>query len=1246
MPGSTGPDLNTFQIPEVQLGDTFNLWRDTTNTGIYKLNKLKVYDVANSESNTINLASGGTFSVSLADNVNKGVTFNYGVAFEAGVTFDETVVFQKGVTFNGDVTFNAQTFTVNASVVTIDDYNIILGDTASASDSNISAAGGGGILIKRGSGQTASWVWNPVNFVGRTGEWETDSHIAINGNTYGIIPHNNDLLPVYGLRLGVEGGSTTDHGLEFKLTNVGANGSTSARAIQFVRTSPAGNTAFMEILAGPTYGAWPQTNIYAGVNKKIITQSSHGLGFGNPVYMDGSLYKKAIADSAIRAEVVGVVSRVIDANNFELIFLGEIFGDFSTITEGGSALTTGSVYYLSPFSQGRITPSSPIAPGQVHKAVLIATSSTSAVILPFTGGVLSSTTNITTSTSLGVKISQLNQFKVGDFVRWKPGSTTLTYGATSGTYSEGIYVKAQANSDSEAEVAGMIVSTEDLAGTGTPSGINGAFTVLMDGFFQGLSLPSQFGQIQSGTVYFLNTNCVGASNSLESNTPAFTSSYPVGSGIRKPLFMATTSNEAYFSGYLFSYRGDKFDLSGISSDYPLESLLIKNLGSCGGIEDLSFGIRDGNGTAGGTKVMRFPKDRIGSVEIGYFGVATPLKGATLDVRGPIRAGSAESTTGTDIIVSRYNESPANNSSYPETLNVFGSANSTGNSVITHGLRPKAGGVGYLSSTAAVTTKRTAFEVGTTLGDPGIIVKVTASSGAAVGTELPTTEIFSVTDERMLYNQASLNTTSVGFGTGNPNGNLNLYANNPVLNIENTNASANSGAVLRFGHDQGSDRRPAGEIRTLLQNGSAAGRAADMQFCVAAAGATVEMLRLASSGSVGIGRAPTTSTVGLDIHHSVIRFGAPVVGANNISLLLGGDTTQRYLTLLDDSGVNANGIKVGGLLVSDSYAYANPARNNAVIKGNLCVGTATNTHALNVNGNLLFSGIRDSVIGVYDPENTQAVWTMGNAYRLTGTTTGDYGNFYGLAWSYNPDYTVAGNNPQSKPGLSHQLLLMMGGTTRTAIGQGIWTAGNITAQGNLTVGSSPFAWDGVWPQCVMTHVARSYTYQPNYQLPYSTFTAENSTGKLTILDTSITPRRASSKILYTANIQCEMTENCVFRLYRKVGTTVTELGPVDTTQPSVAQLKTYGGNLTQYYGMKVLNYEPDYNSTMTTVMINYLDSPNTTSAVTYFVVAFSANNTTVLHLNKTAADANNLGNNAAHWAYERTTSQVILQEYFA
>ena len=111
--------------------------------------------------------------------------------------------------------------------------------------------------------------------------------------------------------------------------------------------------------------------------------------------------------------------------------------------------------------------------------------------------------------------------------------------------------------------------------------------------------------------------------------------------------------------------------------------------------------------------------------------------------------------------------------------------------------------------------------------------------------------------------------------------------------------------------------------------------------------------------------------------------------------------------------------------------------------------------LNGTGNIKCSTTKQGMIGVYDPQKTQAIWAMGAAYTLgTNTASDNYGNtasgygHYGLAWSYDPDYggatPIIGNNPQSKAGLSHQLLIQHNGTTKTAIGIGIWTSGTVTA----------------------------------------------------------------------------------------------------------------------------------------------------------------------------------------------------------
>lgn len=86
MPGSTGPDLNTFTIPEVELGDTFNYWRDTTNTAIYKLNKLRIYDAVDSASIGVTYGSTGAWEAFIQPVVPTGHTFSSLITLSGGVT--------------------------------------------------------------------------------------------------------------------------------------------------------------------------------------------------------------------------------------------------------------------------------------------------------------------------------------------------------------------------------------------------------------------------------------------------------------------------------------------------------------------------------------------------------------------------------------------------------------------------------------------------------------------------------------------------------------------------------------------------------------------------------------------------------------------------------------------------------------------------------------------------------------------------------------------------------------------------------------------------------------------------------------------------------------------------------------------------------------------------------------------------------------------------------------------------------
>ena len=125
MPGSTGPDLNTYTIPEVQLGDTFNIWRDASNTAIYKLNKLKVYD-ANLDPNAASIGAtyttAGIWSAFLQPTVTSGHTFSNLIRFTSGIsanggfTFGGTVSVVGGVSMSDALTVGYTT-TLNSNVV-------------------------------------------------------------------------------------------------------------------------------------------------------------------------------------------------------------------------------------------------------------------------------------------------------------------------------------------------------------------------------------------------------------------------------------------------------------------------------------------------------------------------------------------------------------------------------------------------------------------------------------------------------------------------------------------------------------------------------------------------------------------------------------------------------------------------------------------------------------------------------------------------------------------------------------------------------------------------------------------------------------------------------------------------------------------------------------------------------------------------------------------------------------------------
>ena len=140
--------------------------------------------------------------------------------------------------------------------------------------------------------------------------------------------------------------------------------------------------------------------------------------------------------------------------------------------------------------------------------------------------------------------------------------------------------------------------------------------------------------------------------------------------------------------------------------------------------------------------------------------------------------------------------------------------------------------------------------------------------------------------------------------------------------------------------------------------------------------------------------------------------------------------------------------------------------------------------------------------------------------------------------------------------------------------------------------------------------------------YTTPTVRGNAIEIAELTTSITPQSATSKVLVQFNISCEVPVRTAFILERVIGGSSTELG-----------IPTSAGS--RIYGIKTIPWDSDNTLSQSIVPISFVDSPGTTSAVSYRVKVYS-NGAYTFALNRTITDTDSTN-------YTRATSQVILQE---
>ena len=537
----TGPASSSYIIPQLTLSDTFYEWYSVTNSEIIdKLNRLKVYQAVGATGIGINNGDDGIATIYLANSI------------------------PGDHSFEGNITFNGTVTTVNTNLITIDDYNLVLGAVNSdggsggTSDNIITNAGGGGIIIA-GSCGDKYFLWK-AHDGGRTySGWRISDALAFTGDA--VFYSNNNKF-------------------------VFSEGNDSTPANRFVINTIDGNTISVEtIFAGNTFTNMKfKSNgsselVDSAVVKRFTSVSNItalGLTFGMVVRHDSATsgITLALANNVSNAESLGVVVGIdATAQTVDVNLLGYVSGNFAdaiATADGTGVLGTGEFYFLSDENPGKITKTSPSVTGRVRKPILYALGSDKAIVTNYVGNKVVDTDSLYSKLNASNVIirHEPNLFSVGDAVRFEEGITAADR-------PHGSYVKASCNSVEEAEALG-IISKINYGG-------NSASSLMVTSGY--IDLSSSGITLQPGSVYFLGTQ----SGSITTTAPVTVNT------VRKPVLVAVSPTTGIVQNYVGLVINTNTD-SGTSIVIPQSGSGFKNKLINGNFDvwqrGTTFGFRD------------------------------------------------------------------------------------------------------------------------------------------------------------------------------------------------------------------------------------------------------------------------------------------------------------------------------------------------------------------------------------------------------------------------------------------------------------------------------------------------------------------------------------------------------------------------------------------------------------------------------------------------------------------------------